>query len=84
MSMSPKVYETITGLCVCACVCACMCARMDLDVTGLLALAGFQAFGGSQGVGRAGGWTAEETSAGQGHPRQATDLRPLHQLLQVR
>lgn len=51
----------------------CLCAT-----AGLLAVPGFQAAGGSQGVGGACGWAAEETPSGPGDPGQAAHLRTLH------
>lgn len=52
-------------------------------MAGLLVLPGLQASRRSEGLGCPGGRTPEEAATWTGHTRQAADLRPLHQLLQV-
>lgn len=52
--------------------------------TGLLVLPGLQASGWSEGLSCPCGWAAEEAPTRASHTRQATHLRTLYQLRQVR
>lgn len=61
----------------------CCAADRPLCPPGLLAVPALQAPHWSQGAGDPRGRSPEETPARQGHPRQAPDLCPLHQLPQV-
>lgn len=59
------------------------CLSCGVALTGILVLSSLQALGWSKGFSCESGWTTKEATAWTSHTRQATDLRPLYQLLQV-
>lgn len=78
IKLSHTVIKVMPNVCLCVCVCD------GIALTGLLVLFGLQASGRSESFSGAGGWSAEEAATRTSHKRQATYLRPLYQLLQVR